>query len=802
MLESNLRHAIFARGTVQQCSAAFHTAFGRVATADGEFTSALEEPTLPASIASYVRTVRGLQTHLLRHPLSQPRAVPAMYLDPTTLSSYYNAPANLTGAGQTIAVLGDCIPLSSDIAQFWATCGLPQSIGNLTVVTVGGGPGTNMTDQGEVTLDVDWASSIAPGAAIRLYATTYPMSNLSEDLAYTMMLNDLPAYPSLHVTSESFAGPEEEPSAEIQLLAAQGVSCFAGSGDWGSNPNYGTGAYDPTQPLSVESPACDPNVTGVGGTSLELDNSGQAVAPEVVWSVGTSTTPILYASGGGMCILASRPAWQSGTGLPSGAKRCVPDVAAMADSTSGDVNTDNLTPFAIINGKVQGYGGTSFSTPVWAGFAAIINESRGLAGLKPIGLLNPKIYPLIGTSAFNDITSGNIGAYSAGVGYDMCTGIGSPNVANLIAALEAPPPGLSVNVSALLPSIAVVNGSGPLELTALATGSSPQFQWYLNGVAIAGATGPTETVCPTAANQGAYSVTVTNPAGTATASAGTLSVFTDAWLVNLSARANAGTGANQLIAGFVTTGTSNKSLLIRGDGPALGGFGVTGFLPDPRLTLDCGANSVATTTSWASSLDAVFAQVGAFSLAAGSHDAALLESIAPGAYSAQVASQTTNSGIALAEIYDADAGAPANRLINLSARAFVGTGANVLIGGFVVRGNTPQTVIVRGDGPSLSGFGLLGELSEATLTLSNGSGVIATNSRWGSTPVAGPAATGSITVQPLTAALSAKVGAFALAAGSGDTAIVATLPPGAYTAQVVGVSNATGVALLEIYELR
>ena len=801
-LESNFRHAVFVRGSVQQCATAFQTTFGRVATADGEFTSALVEPTLPASISSYVRTVRGLQTHLLRHPLSHARAVPAMYLDPTTLSSYYNAPANLTGAGQTIAIIGDCIPLSSDITQFWTTCGIPQNINNFTVVTVGGGPGTNMTDQGEVSLDVDWASSIAPGAAIRLYATTYPFSNISENSAYTQILNDLPSNPGLHVTSESFGGPEDTPSTTFQLLAAEGVSCFAGSGDGGSNPNFSPVKYDSTQPLEVVAPACDPNVTGVGGTSLELDSNGQAVAPEVAWNVGTTTTPILYATGGGVCMLTPRPAWQSGTGVPAGTKRCVPDVAAMADSTVGDVNTPDLTPFAIINGKVQGYGGTSFSTPVWAGFAALINQSRGLAGLKPIGLLNPKIYPLIGTNAFNDITSGNNGAYSAGVGYDMCTGIGSPNVANLIAALEAPPPGLSVKVNALLPSIAVVNGSAPISLTALATGSSPEFQWYLNGIAIAGATASTETVYPTAANQGVYSVTVTNSAGTATASAGTLSVSTDAWLMNLSARAYAETGANQLIAGFITTGTAIKSLLIRGDGPALGGFGITDVLSDPQLTLVSGSTTIATTTSWASSLDAVFAQVGAFSLPSGSHDTALLESLGPGAYTAQVVSQATNSGVALAEIYDADQGAPTNRLINISARALVGTGANILIGGFVIGGNTPQTVIIRGDGPSLAAFGLAGALTSTTLTLSNSNGAIATNTGWGNGSVSGPAAAGLITVQPLTAALSAKVGAFALTAGSNDSAIVATMPPGAYTAQVAGVNNATGVALVEIYELR
>jgi hypothetical protein len=288
----------------------------------------------------------------------------------------------------------------------------------------------------------------------------------------------------------------------------------------------------------------------------------------------------------------------------------------------------------------------------------------------------------------------------------------------------------------------------------------------------------------------------------ASTTAGTLSVTTDAWIVNLSARAYTETGANLLIAGFVTTGNASKTVLIRGDGPALAGFGITDFLPDPQLTLVSGATVVATTKSWSTSLDATFAQVGAFLLTPGSHDTALLETLPTGAYTAQVVSQTTNDGVALVEIYDADNGAPTNRLINISARAFVGTGGNILIGGFVIDGTTPQTVIIRGDGPSLAGFALTGALSSATLTLSSSIGTIATNTGWGNAPVVGSAATTAITVQPLTAALSQQVGAFALASGSSDSAIVATLPPGAYTAQVAGTDGSTGVALVEIYELR
>jgi len=347
---------------------------------------------------------------------------------------------------------------------------------------------------------------------------------------------------------------------------------------------------------------------------------------------------------------------------------------------------------------------------------------------------------------------------------------------------------------------AVANGSAAITLTASSFGSS--LQWSLNGVPIPGATGQSLEVAPTAANEGDYSVTATNPSGTAVADAGTLTVATNAWLENLSARAYSEPGASQLIAGFVTAGSNEKLLLVRGDGPALANLGVADFLGDPSLTLVSNTTMLASTTGWDLSLSPVFQNVGAFSLSPGSGDTALLESFTPGPYTAQIVSRTKQSGVALAEVFDADGGAPANRLVNLSARAYSGTGSHVLIGGFVIAGTTPLTVVVRGDGPVLTSFGLSGVLTNPTLTLTSAGGTIATNSGWANAPALGSAATGLMVVQPLTAALSARVHAFALPPRSGDSGMVVTLPPGAYTAGLSGAGGTTGVALFEIYELR
>lgn len=722
--ESSQRHAVFVTGSVAQCAMAFQTSFGRVATTDGEFSAALIEPTLPNALSACVHNIHGLQPQLIRHhsPIaSVKQLLPAAS---TTLSSwalslkqintYYGVPTNYNGSGQTIAIIGDNLFSNSDLTAFWALQQVPQSLNNITTVLVQGGPGTSTKNLTEANLDVQYASSIANGVTVRYYAVPYFLTQATEFAAYEQILNDLPANPSLHVTSESFAGPDQGASSVFQLLAAQGVSTFACSGDWGSNPNWSTGIYDVTQPLTATYPASDPNVTGVGGTSLQLDSTGAILAPPCTWG-SIQNGVLVLATGGGQSSANARPSWQAGTGIPTGTGRCVPDVAAVAGSTTYPTNNVNATvTMVMLGGFQEGTGGTSVTCPIWASFAAIINQARANNGQSVLGLLNPRIYPLNGTAAFNAVLSGSNGAYSAGAGYNMCTGLGSPNVGALITALTA---------------------------------------------------------------QNSY-------------------------LANLSARAYSQPGANQLIAGFVTAGSSSKQILVRGDGPALSAFGVTGVLTDPKLTLVSGTTAVATTTTWDSTLSPTFTKLGAFALTAGSHDTALLQTVAPGPYTAQVVSATTNSGVALAEVYDADEGAPTNRLINLSARAFVGTGSSTLIGGFVIEGNTPLTVIIRADGPSLSSFGVTGALGATTLTLSDTTGTIATDTGWSNAPITGAAATSAMTIAPLTAAQSASVGAFALSAGSGDSAIVATLPPGAYTAQVAGISNTTGIALIEVYELR
>jgi hypothetical protein len=267
-------------------------------------------------------------------------------------------------------------------------------------------------------------------------------------------------------------------------------------------------------------------------------------------------------------------------------------------------------------------------------------------------------------------------------------------------------------------------------------------------------------------------------------------------LVNLSARAGVGTGADILIAGFVLQGSGAKDIILRGVGPTLGSspYDLTGVLATPQLALiDSSGNTLSSDTAWGGStaLAEAFAAVGAFALPAGSADSALEESLAPGAYTSEVTGVGGATGIALAEIYDADASATASGLVNISARAEVGTGGNILIAGFVVAGSQPVQVLLRGVGPTLgsSPYNLTGVLATPQVQLFDSTDtMIQSNAGWADS-----------------AALSAaftEAGAFAFTSGSADAAMIATLPAGSYTLELSGVNGATGIGLVEVYLLQ
>ncbi|MBS0663476.1 MAG: PQQ-binding-like beta-propeller repeat protein, partial [Verrucomicrobia bacterium] len=338
-----------------------------------------------------------------------------------------------------------------------------------------------------------------------------------------------------------------------------------------------------------------------------------------------------------------------------------------------------------------------------------------------------------------------------------------------------------------------------LTLSVAATGPGTlTYQWYKDGNAISGATGAIYTKSNAqTGDSGSYTVKVTSSTGPTATSAPvniTVAAGTLGRLVNLSVRTTAGTGAQTLIAGFVING-GTKSILVRGIGPTLTTYSVAGALPDPRLELYAGGASTPsyTNTAWGGdpSLTAAFTATGAFALTnPASKDTALLVSLAPGVYSAQIKGNSGDTGIALAEIYDADGTVAVGKLVNVSARAQVGTGDGILIAGFVISGTLNKTVLIRGIGPALANYGVTGSLPDPRLELyaSGSTTPMNSNTGWGG-------------AAELSAAFTAT-GAFALTdPNSKDTALLVSLPPGVYSAQVKGASGDTGVALIEVYEV-
>jgi kumamolisin len=442
---SDDRTSVYARAKVEQIEQSLGVTMARV-TKDGlTYTAAQNAPSLPVEVGEGVHAIIGLQPFRQAHKNSRkcvPRGGNRVALAenagdiPTPAPNIQNAPPYLvqevlkaynadglpvTGKGQTIAILIDTFPADADLKAFWKRNNLKITSKQIEKINVKAG--VLPPPEGEETLDVEWASGIAPGAKIRVYASG-SLRFVDLDLALDRILADLPSRPGMRQLSISLGlgetfmgGPEGEVKVQHQKflrLAAAGVNVFVSSGDAGSNPDdtgHGTGNV-----AQAEYESSDSSVIGVGGTTLTLTNSG-SVQSETGW-VG---------SGGGQSIFFPRPAWQTGAGVPVGNMRLVPDVSLAADPNKG--------AFIVLHGNVMQIGGTSWSAPVWAGFCALINEARANANKPLLPFLNPLIYTLMGTSSFRDIQTGNNGEFNAAPGYDLITGIGVPNVRELIRTL-------------------------------------------------------------------------------------------------------------------------------------------------------------------------------------------------------------------------------------------------------------------------------------------------------------------------------------------------------------------------------
>lgn len=396
------------------------------------------------------------------------------------------------------------------------------------------------------------------------------------------------------------------------------------------------------------------------------------------------------------------------------------------------------------------------------------------------------------TLTLNAVQASQAGAYMVSVS----NGIGSVTSGAATLTVLAPP---SLTVS---PANQKVTAGARTAFTVIATGSAPlSYQWRKDGVAIAGATEATLALGEVqAADAGNYAVTVRNAAGSVTSTPAVLTVeaFDPGRMINLSILTSLGSNETMtlgiVIGGAGTSGS--KPVLVRAAGPALTQFGVTTALADPKLDLLSGQSVVAANDNWGgtAALRAAFAQVGAFSFAsADSADAAVFTPpLAAGNYTIQISGVGGATGMLIAELYDATAGnaftRTTPRLANVSVLKQIG-GGDTLTAGFVIGGSTSRQVLIRAVGPTLgaSPFNVPGTMADPKLDLFRGQTVINSNDNWGG---GGQLATAF-----------SNVGAFALGATSRDAALLVTLSPGSYTAQVSGVGGASGLTLVEIYEV-
>jgi len=395
---------------------------------------------LPESLGGSVLAVLGLDNRPQAKPHFRLRRVqPAAGLEPAAAaapSSYtppqvaqaYQWPATASGAGQTIGIieLGGGYR-TADLTAYFKTLGLAAPA--ITAVSVDKGknaPTTASSADGEVMLDIEVAASVASGAKIVVYFT--PNTDQGFTDAITTAVHDTTNNPS--VISISWGGPESSWTSQAmtaldaacQSAAALGVTITVAAGDNGST--------DGATGNNVDFPASSPHVLACGGT--KLDANGSTLVSEVVWNELASNEG---ATGGGVSNQFPLPSWQANANVPGSAAssggRGVPDVSGDADPNTG---------YTIrVDGQTTVIGGTSAVAPLWAGLIAVANQQLGTK----VGFIQPAIYAAKAAAAFNDITEGNNGAFSAGPGWDACTGLGSPKASALIPLLAptgTPPP--------------------------------------------------------------------------------------------------------------------------------------------------------------------------------------------------------------------------------------------------------------------------------------------------------------------------------------------------------------------------
>ena len=420
------RRTIRLHGTASDMARAFSVSFECYRYKGTNYRARTGQIQIPEQFAASVEAVLGLDNrpHLKAHfrvkgPIPDRATTPAQVsYTPRQIAQLYQFPSDADGNGQTIGILelgGGYQP--GDLSKYFSSIQVsePQVIS----VSVDGGandPTTADSADGEVLLDIEVAGGVAPAAKIVVYFAPNTTAGFQD--ALTTAIHDTVNQPS--VISVSWGGAESTWTTQAMNAfdsaakdaAVLGVTVCAAAGDGGSSDGETDGKNH------VDFPASSPNILACGGTSLQ--SSGTKITSETVWNDGSQGG----ATGGGYSAQFPVPSWQTGIQPPKGGGRGVPDVSGNADPNTGYQ--------VLVDGQSLVIGGTSAVAPLWSGMIALLNQKLG----KPQGLLQPALYALPRTSqAFHDITQGTNGSYSAGPGWDACTGLGSPAAQNLFSAL-------------------------------------------------------------------------------------------------------------------------------------------------------------------------------------------------------------------------------------------------------------------------------------------------------------------------------------------------------------------------------
>ncbi len=491
------RRSILFSGDVAQVQAAFHTEIRAYSVGGEKHYANATDPEIPQALAGVVRGVvalhdfRSQPAHALVRPISGPEltAGSTHFLAPADFATIYDAAPlyqnSIDGTGQSVAVVARCNLHLSDVQTFRSYFGLPAN--NPNVIVNGTDPGiVSANEQTEAELDAEWAGAVAKNATVQFVVSASTNSSDGAMLSAQYIVNNNVA----PVMTMSFGLCEQALGSSAnsflnnlwQQAAAEGITVLIAAGDSGA-----AGCDSASSATAVDGPAVNgicstPYSTCVGGTEFNDSSNPSAYwsstsnpatqgsalqyIPEMVWNESGAMQggSDLWAGEGGASSIYSKPAWQTGPGVPADGMRDVPDVSATAAGHDG---------YAIyLNNQLCAVAGTSASTPSLAGVMAMVVEKTGARQ----GNANPTLYSLAtsqqsgGVAVFHDVTTGNnsvpgVTGFSAGPGYDQGSGVGSVDAAMLVNNWPTGSgSGLQVNLSSTSISMAQ-GGSGSVNVT-------------------------------------------------------------------------------------------------------------------------------------------------------------------------------------------------------------------------------------------------------------------------------------------------------------------------------------------------